>query len=99
MEWVVAILGVGCVFYAFQITMDYVRYRKMIKPKIQRLEVAKEELKAKIEGLKAGLDESQGQLEPIRQEVGKLEQEYLDLQQQIQQEREKQKSRTIRFRS
>ena len=99
MEWVLAVLGIGCVFFAFQIVMDYIRYRKIIKPKIARLEAAKEELGAKIEAAKAGLSESQEQLDPMREEVGKLEREYLDLQEQIQEEREKQKPRSIRFRS
>ena len=99
MEWVLAILGVGCVFFAFQVVVDYVRYRRVIQPRIAKLEAAKEELSAKIEATKEGLGESQGQLDPIKDEVGKLEQEYLDLQQQIDDERSKQRPRAIRFRS
>lgn len=99
MEWVIAVLGVGCIFFAFQVIIDYIRYRKSIGPRIQRLEMAKEELKAKIEASKAGLDETQVELSPIKEEVDKLEQEYLELQQQIQQERAKQRPRPIRFKS
>ena len=99
MEWVLAVLGVGCVFFAFQVVVDYIRYRRVIQPKIARLEAAKEQLRAKIETTKAGLGESQGELDPIKDEVGKMEQEYLDLQQQIDDERSKQRPRPIRFRS
>ena len=99
MEWVIAILGVGCAFFAFQIVMDYVKYRRAIKPRIERLEEARKELEARIQASRAGLEETNEQLDPIKHEVDKLEQEYLDLQQQIREERAKQKPRPIRFRS
>ncbi len=99
MEWVLTILGVGCVFFAFQVVVDYVRYRRVIQPKIERLEALGEELRAKIDATRAGLGETAGELDPIKDEVGKLEQEYLDLQQQIEHERTKQQPRPIRYRS
>ena len=98
MEWVIAILGVGCLFFAFQIAMDYIKYRKAIKPKLQRLEVAKQELKAKIEAARAELGRDRGQLDPIKEEVGRLEAEYWDLERQIQEERARDRPRPIRFR-
>ena len=99
MEGVLAILGVGCVFFAFQVVVDYIRYRRVIQPKIERLEALREELRAKIDVTRAGLGKTAGELDPIKDEVGKLEQEYLDLQQQIEQERTKERPRPIRFRS
>ena len=99
MEWVLAILGVGCVFFAFQVVVDYIRYRRVIQPKIERLEALREELRVKIDATRAGLGETAGELDPIKDEVGKLEQDYLDLQQQIEQERTKERPRPIRFRS
>ena len=99
MEWVLAVLGIGCVFFAFQVVVDYIRYRRVIQPKIARLEAAKVDLRAKIEAAKSGLGESSDQLDPIKEEVGQLEQDYLDLQRQIDEERSKQRPRPIRFRS
>ena len=99
MEWVIAILGIGCLFFAFQIVMDYLKYRAVVKPRIQRLEVAKEELRSRIEAAKAELGEERENLEPVRGEIDKLEQEYRDLQQQIVDERAKNSPRPIRFRS
>ena len=54
MEWVLAVLGVGCVFFAFQVIVDYIRYRRVIQPKIARLEEAKVQLRDKIEATKSG---------------------------------------------
>ena len=99
MEWVIAILGIGCLFFAFQIVMDYLKYRAVVKPRVQRLEVAKEELRSRIEAAKAELGETRENLEPVRGEIDKLEQEYRDLQQQIVDERAKNAPRPIRFRS
>ena len=99
MEWVLAVLGVGCVFVAFQIVVDCIRYRRVIQPKIARLEAAKVELRAKIDATRSRIGASQDQLDPIKDEVGQLEQEYLDLQRQIDEERSKQRPRPIRFRS
>ena len=99
MEWVLAILGVGCVFFAFQVVVDFIRYRRVIQPKIARLEALREELRVKIDATRAGLGETAGELDPIKDEVGKLEQDYLDLQQRIAQERTKERPRPVRFRS
>ena len=99
MEWVLAVLCVGCVFFAFQVVVDYIRYRRVIQPKIARLEAAKVELRAKIDATRSGIGASQDQLDPIKDEVGQLEQEYLELQRQIDEERSKQRPRPIRFRS
>lgn len=46
MEWVIVILGIGCLFFAFQIVMDYLKHRALVKPRMQRLETAKDDLRA-----------------------------------------------------
>jgi uncharacterized coiled-coil DUF342 family protein len=89
MEWIIALLGVGCLFFAFQISMDYIKYKRAIQPRIQRLEAVKRELSQRIEAFRNELDESRRELPPIREEVDRLEQEYLDLQRQIDEERGK----------
>ena len=38
MEWVIAALGVGCVFFAAQVILDFVKYKRAIEPKLGRLE-------------------------------------------------------------
>ena len=99
MEWVLAILGVGCVFFAFQVVVDFIRYRRVIQPKIERLEALREELRVKIDATRAGLGETAGGLDPIKDEVGRLAQDYLDRQPQVVQERTTERPRPIRFRS
>lgn len=92
MEWVIAVLAAGCLFFALQISMDYVKYKRAISPRIQRLQAAKEELRARIQASKADLDEARDQLPPIKDEVYKLEREYQDLQRQMQDEMARQKA-------
>jgi len=89
MEWVIAALAVGCLFFAFQIVMDYIKYKAVIAPRIRQLEAAKEELRARIEATRGELDERRGKLDPIRGEIERLEQEYLELQRQIQETKQK----------
>ena len=90
MEWVIAVFAIGCFFFAFQVIMDYVKYKSLIKPRIQRLEATKEELLGRIESLRKELGSGREQLGPAREEIDRLEREYLDLKQQIQTERERQ---------
>jgi len=89
MEWVIAILAVGCAFLVLQIVMDYFRYKAVIGPRIERLESAKKDLEIRIEASKDALVERQEKLGPAKEEVEKLEQEYQDLQEQVRQERER----------
>jgi DNA repair exonuclease SbcCD ATPase subunit len=91
MEWVIAIFAIGCLFFAFQVVMDYVKYKSLITPRIQRLEAARQELSARIEALRQELGSRRDQLGPAREEIDQLEREYLDLKQQIQMERERQR--------
>ena len=89
MEWVIAVLAIGCVFFAIQIVMDFVKYKAVVKPRIQRLESAKVELQARIDASKSELTESEEKLGPAKEEIERLEQEYQDLQTQIGAERDR----------
>ena len=92
MEWVIAALAVGCLFFAFQVIVDYIRYKAVIAPRIRQLEETKEELKGKLEAARGELDDKRGKLEPLKGEIERLEQEYRDLQRQIEAERGRQRS-------
>jgi peptidoglycan hydrolase CwlO-like protein len=89
MEWVITILAIGCVFFALQIFMDYVKYKAVVNPRIKRLQAAKGELQVRIDASKIELAESEGKLGPAKEEIERLEQEYQDLQAEIRQERER----------
>jgi len=89
MEWVITVLAIGCAFFAFQIVMDFVKFKAVVHPRIQRLESAKEELQARIDTSKGELAESEEKLGPAKEEIERLEQEYQDLQTQIGEERER----------
>ena len=93
MEWVIAALAVGCLFFAFQVIVDYIRYKAVIAPRIRQLEETKEELKGKIEVARGELNDKRDKLEPLKGEIEQLEQEYQNLQQQIEAEQVRQKSR------
>jgi DNA repair exonuclease SbcCD ATPase subunit len=83
MTWVIAVLAVGCLFFIFQIVVDYIKYQAVIAPRIRQLEETKQELEGKIQKVRATLDEKRGKLEPLKKEIERLEEEYLNLQQQI----------------
>lgn len=94
MAWVIAILAVGCLFFAFQVVMDYIKYRAVVAPRMRQLEEAKEELKAKIEAAKAELNQRREQLDPLKEEIERLEAEYQELQRQIEEEQARQQGRS-----
>ena len=89
MEWVIAVLAIGCVCFTIQIVMDFVKYKAVVKPRIQRLESAKVELQARIDASKSELAESEEKLGPAKEEIERLEQECQDLQTQIGAERDR----------
>jgi chromosome segregation ATPase len=89
MEWVIALLAVGCAFFAFQIAMDYAKYKSVVGPRLERLEAAREELKVRIETSRTQLAQAQQQLGPVQEEIESLEREYLELQRQIEEARQK----------
>ena len=92
MEWVIALLAIGCLFFAFQIAMDYIKYNRTLRPKIQRLKQTKNELEGKIAETTTALNASRSQLPPIQKDVEALEREFHDLRQQTEQERQKPRS-------
>ncbi|MGY8825034.1 MAG: hypothetical protein ACKVJG_14045 [Candidatus Latescibacterota bacterium] len=94
MEWVIAVLAIGCLFFAFQIIMDYIKHKAVVGPRIQRLEGTRTDLEKRIETAKGQLEVAQDQLGPAREEVEELEQSYLELQEQIQAERAKTRRRS-----
>ena len=71
--------------------MDYVKYKSLITPRIERLEATRQELSARIEALRQELGSRREQLGPAREEIDIHEREYIDLKQQIQLERDRQR--------
>ena len=55
MEWVIAVLAIGCLFFAFQSIMDYVKHKAVVGPRIQRLESTRADLERRIEVAKGQL--------------------------------------------
>lgn len=94
MEWVITILAIGCMFFAFQVVMDYVRHKAVVEPRIQRLESARANLEKKIEEARKDLEKAQSELGPTKEELDSLEQEYAELQEQIRDERAKTRRRS-----
>lgn len=94
MEWVITILAIGCLFFAFQIIMDFVKHKAVVEPRIQRLESARANLEQKIENARKGLEKAQGELGPTKKELDSLEREYVELQEQIRGERAKSRRRS-----
>ncbi len=91
MEWVVIVLAVGCLLFAAHAVAEYLRRRRALAPKIQRLEETRETLQAEVQASKNELDERRGKLPPLKEELHQLENESRELQQQLQQERARQK--------
>ena len=73
MEWVIAILAIGCLFFAFQVVMDYVKHKAVVEPRIQRLESARTNLEKKIEEARRDLEKAQSELGPTKEELDSLE--------------------------
>ncbi|MEE2659606.1 MAG: hypothetical protein VX733_13955 [Candidatus Latescibacterota bacterium] len=92
MDWVIALLAVGCIFFATQIAIDYFRYRKTIEPKIERAEALKEDLKGRIHEAEGELGRNREGLEPIKDEVARLERDYADLSEEVRDETQRQGS-------
>ena len=90
MEWVIALLGVGCVFFAAQVVVDFIKYRKAIEPKMERLKEAKAELQSKIATTEAELEKTRSDLEPSKADVDRLEKEYDEVQREVDEEAAKQ---------
>ena len=85
MEWVIALLAVGCLFFAAQVVVDYLRYRRAIEPRLERTEEARQDLRARLEAAETELEQTRAQLEPAHEEVERLEHEYDELHEQVKQ--------------
>ena len=82
MEWVVALLAIGCLVFILHMVSDYFKRRQELEPKIRRLEEARGKLQAEIQDSKGALDKQRGQFFPLREELTQLEREARELQQQ-----------------
>ena len=91
MEWVIAALGVGCVFFAAQVILDFVKYKRAIEPKLGRLEETKAGLKDRIEQTEVELRAAREGLEPLQAEVEVLERERDEVARQVDEEEERQR--------
>ncbi len=92
MEWVIALLAVGCVFFAAQVVVDYVRYRRAIEPRLARADEAKQDLRQRIAVAEAELAATRSELGPARAEVEALETEYNRLNREVKEETDRQRS-------
>ena len=91
MEWVIALLAVGCIFFAAQVVIDYVRYRRAIEPRLDRADEAKRDLRERITAAEAELQTTRAEMDPARAEVETLEAEYNDLHEQVKEETTRQR--------
>ncbi|HJP29432.1 MAG TPA: hypothetical protein QGF95_02640 [Candidatus Latescibacteria bacterium] len=92
MEWVIALLAVGCVFFAAQVVVDYLRYRRAIEPRLDRADEAKQDLQQRLAAAEAELEATRAELDPARSEVESLGQEYDQLHEQVKEETDRQRS-------
>lgn len=88
MEWVIAILSIGCLFFVFQIIFGYLKHKSVVASRLSRLEESRNDLEARIEEARDELSKSRSDLGPAKEAVETLEQEYQSLQDQIKSERD-----------
>ena len=86
MEWVIALLAVGCVFFGVQVIVDYVKYKRVIEPRIDRIEKTKSDLRSRIEEAEAELGHARGEIGPAKEELQRLQREYQDIHEAVQDE-------------
>jgi predicted nucleic acid-binding Zn-ribbon protein len=86
MEWVIALLAVGCVFFGVQVIVDYVKYKRVIEPRIDRIEKTKADLRSRIEEAEAELGHARGEIGPAKDELQRLQREYQDIHEAVQDE-------------
>lgn len=92
MAWVIALLGIGCAFFALQVMVDYVRYKRALEPKLEQMAAAREDLKERIAAAESDLEETRQALDPAKDEVARLEREYHEIHEEINEELEKQRT-------
>ena len=88
MEWVIAILSIGCLCFIFQIIFGYLRHKSIVASRLQRLEESRNDIEERIREAKEKLDKSRSDLGPAKEAVETLEEEHKSLQNQIKLERE-----------
>ena len=86
MEWVIALLAVGCVFFGAQVIVDYVKYKRVIEPRIDRMEKTKADLHSRIEEAAAELGHARGEIGPAKEELQRLQREYQEIHEEVQEE-------------
>ena len=55
MEWVTALLAVGCLFIAGQVVVDYLRYRRALEPRLESARSSGEQLRDRMEAARREL--------------------------------------------
>ena len=92
MEWVIALLGVGCVYFSAQVVVDYFKYKRTLDPKLAQMAVTRQNLEERIAASESELEETREALGPTRAEVERLEGEYRDIHEQVKDELARQRS-------
>ena len=101
MEWVIAVLSIGCLYFIFQIGFGYIRHKSIVTGRFERLEKSRNQIDQRIKEAKDELEKSRADLGPAKEALEALELEYQSLQDQIELEREntRKDSRGIRGRN
>lgn len=92
MEWVIALLGVGCVYFSAQVVVDYIKYKRTLEPKLAQMAATRQNLEERIAASESELERAHGDLGPSRAEVERLEGEYRDVHEQVKDEIARQRS-------
>mgnify|MGYP001263847414 CR=1 FL=1 len=88
MEWVIAVLSIGCLYFIFQIAFGYLRHKSIVTGRLEQLEESRNQIEEQIKEAKDELRKSRADLGPAKEAVVALESEYQSLQDQIEFERE-----------
>ena len=64
MEWVTALLAVGCLFIAGQVVVDYLRYRRALEPRLESARSSGEQLRARMDAARREMARRRGEEEP-----------------------------------
>ena len=70
MEWITALLAVGCLFIAAQVVVDYLRYRRALEPRLETARSAGEQLRHRMEAARRELAERRKEGDSVRLEPG-----------------------------
>ena len=92
MEWVIALLGVGCVYFSAQVVVDYIKYKRALDPKLEQMAAARQNLEERIAASESELEQAREALGPSKAEVERLEEEYRDIHEQVKDELARQRT-------